>query len=117
MVIVPTGRAEIMPVTDAKVTRTRRQKTAHKSERLETRVTPEQKELALRAAALQGRSLTDFVSASIQQAAERTIREHQVITLSARDSRALMEALLNPQPANQHLREAAEKYKAIMGDQ
>jgi len=95
----------------------RARKTARKSERLETRVTPEQKELVQQAAALQGRSLTDFVSASVQQAAEQTIREHKVITLSAHGSRVFMEAILNPKPANDRLRQAAERYKTIMGDQ
>jgi len=65
---------------------------------------------------LEGRSLTDFVLASVQRAAEQTIREHDVITLSARDSRAFVEALLHPEPASARLRAAAERYKAIMGD-
>lgn len=110
------GRDRVMAAIQARDPRARVRKTARKSERLETRVTPEQKELVQQAAALQGRSLTDFVSASVQQAAEQTIREHTVITLSARDSRAVMEALLNPEPAGPWLRQAVERYKAIMGD-
>ncbi len=106
-----------MSAIQARDPRIRVRKTARKSERLETRVTPEQKELVQQAAALQGRSLTDFVSASVQQGAEQTIREHTVITLSARDSRAVMEALLNPEPAGPWLRQAAERYKTIMGGQ
>lgn len=106
-----------MPAIQARDPRARVRKTARKSERLETRVTRGQKELVQQAAALQGRSLTDFVSASVQQAAEQTIREHTVITLSARDSHAVMEALLNPEPAGPWLRQAAERYKTIMGDQ
>jgi len=88
-------------------------KASRKSERLETRLTVEQKTLVQRAAALQGRSLTDFVLASVQEAAERAIREHDVITLSARDSSTFMEALLHPQPAGLRLREAAKRYKVL----
>ena len=47
-----------------------------KHKRLETRVTPEQKELFLRAASLQGRSLTDFVVSSLQETATRVIAGH-----------------------------------------
>lgn len=97
--------------------RSRGVKTLRKSERLETRITPEQKELALRAAALQGRSLTDFVSAAVQQAAEQTVHQHEVIALSRRDAQAFMDALLHPEPAGARLRQAAERYKAVMGDQ
>ncbi len=48
-------------------------------------------------------------------AAERTIWDHQIITLSARDSRAVMQALLNPEPAGLWLRQAARRYKDVMG--
>ena len=41
------------------------------------RVTAEQKSLIERAAALQGRSVTDFVLTSVQDAARRAIEEHQ----------------------------------------
>jgi len=95
--------------------RKRALKPSRKSERLETRPTVEQKILVQRAATLQGRSLTDFMLTSVQQAAEQTIREHDVITLSARDSAAFMDALLHPQPAGRRLREAATRYKALHG--
>ncbi|MYZ49398.1 DUF1778 domain-containing protein [Propylenella binzhouense] len=42
-----------------------------RSERLETRVTADQKRLIEYAAALQGRSMTDFVLSSLQDAARR----------------------------------------------
>ena len=44
-----------------------------RGERLETRVTADQKRLIEHAAALQGRSLTDFVLTSLQDAARRAI--------------------------------------------
>jgi uncharacterized protein (DUF1778 family) len=45
-----------------------------RGERLEARVSAEQKALMERAAALEGRSLTDFVVGSAQAAAAATIR-------------------------------------------
>ena len=45
-----------------------------RSERLEARMTAEQKSLIERAAALQGRSVTDFVLTSVQDAERRASR-------------------------------------------
>lgn len=59
-----------------------------RGERLETRVTAEQKSLIEHAAALQGRTATDFVLTSVQEAARRAIEEHQRLDLSVRDSQA-----------------------------
>lgn len=87
-----------------------------KRERLEARVSPDQKELIQRAAALTGRSLTDFVVSSAQAAAEEAIRTHAVIRLSARDTAILVEALLNPPEPNEALRAAAEDYRRFVGE-
>lgn len=86
-------------------------------DRFNARLTAEQKRLFEQAARLTGQSVSQFVMTSAQRIAEETIREHEVITLSARDSRAIMGALLRPQPAGPRLRRAAERYKALMGDQ
>src|SRR3546814_12293986 len=67
--------------------------TRRRAERLEARVTAEQKALIEHAAALEGRSITDFVLTSVQDAAKRAIAEHEVIQLSVRDSKAFVEAL------------------------
>lgn len=87
-----------------------------KRERLEARISPEQKALIQRAADLEGRSLTDFVVSSVQAAAEETIERHQVIRLSARDSLIFAEAILNPAEPNEHLRAAAKRYRQLFGD-
>lgn len=86
-------------------------------ERFNARPTPDQKRLFERAAALSGQSVSQFVLSSAQRAAEQAIREHEVILLSARDSRAVMEALLQPDRAGERLRAAAERYKALVSDQ
>ncbi len=68
------------------VTKSNKVKTGRsKVERLEARISKEQKELFQRAADLQGRSLTDFVIASVLDAAKRAIKEHEIMMLSVRD--------------------------------
>ena len=86
-----------------------------RAERLETRVTAEQKTLIERAAALQGRSVTDFVLTSVQDAARRAIEEHRQLGLSVRDSEAFVDALLNPTPVNDRLRDTVRRYRERAG--
>ncbi|WP_256890102.1 type II toxin-antitoxin system TacA family antitoxin [Acidomonas methanolica] len=86
-----------------------------RAERLETRVTAEQKNLIERAAALQGRSVTDFVLSSVQDAARRAIEEHSQLALSVRDSEAFVDALINPRPVNDRLRDTVRRYRERTG--
>lgn len=88
-----------------------------KRDRLEVRIDHEQKELVMRAAALQGRTVSDFVASSVRAAAEQAVREHSVITLSVQDSQAFLEALARPASPSARLQAAAERYRAVMGDQ
>ncbi len=83
--------------------------------RLEARVTLEQKTLIERAAALQGRTVTDFVLASVQDAARRAIDDHQRLDLSLRDAETFVEALLDPSPANPRLRDTVRRYRDAVG--
>jgi uncharacterized protein (DUF1778 family) len=82
-----------------------------KTARFEARITAAQKSLLLRAATLTGRSLTDFVVTSAQEAATRTVREHEAMTVSIRDRKAFVAALLQPPAPGARLRKAAERYK------
>lgn len=87
-----------------------RNNAAAKVERLEARVPADVKAVLVRAAALQGQSLTDFVLSSATESARRVIREAEVLEFSERDQVAFAEALLNPPPASSRLREAADRY-------
>ena len=69
-------------------------KSNYKSERLEARITTEQKRQFQHAANLMGRTITDFVISSLQEAATKIIREHEVIKLSIRDQKAFIQTLL-----------------------
>lgn len=106
----------VMPTTQGRLARARASRTPLKSERLPTRATPELKSLAQHAAALEGRSLTDFVEASIRERSERTIRQHEVTKVSVAHARAFAEGMLHPPAPNARLQEAAGFYDAVMGD-
>ncbi|HQT46882.1 MAG: hypothetical protein B7X08_02230 [Acidocella sp. 20-63-7] len=82
-----------------------------RAERLELRITAPQKALIGHAAALQGRSITDFVLASVQDAAARVIDDQQRLTLSVNDGRAFVEALVSPVPLGGELAEALRNLK------
>ena len=82
-----------------------------KPERLEARVTREQKELIEHAAELEGRSITDFVVASAQSAARQVIQDHESLKLTARDREVFVRALLNPPQPTDKLRQAVRRYK------
>jgi uncharacterized protein (DUF1778 family) len=83
--------------------------------RLEARISREQKRLFQRAADLQGRTLTDFVVSSAQEAAVRTIGEMQIIRLNGEDSRVFAETLLSPREPTERLRAAARRYREMIG--
>jgi uncharacterized protein (DUF1778 family) len=86
-----------------------------RSERLETRISKEHKELFQRAADIQGRSLTDFVITSVLEAAKKAIQEHEMMILSAQDRQVFANALLNPPEPSTKLQAAAQRYKQQMG--
>ena len=86
-----------------------------RNERLEARVSREQKALFQRAAELQGRTLTDFVVSSVHEAALRAIEDSRLIRLNADESRAFAEALLNPPEPSERLRKAARRYLDTVG--
>ena len=86
-----------------------------RGERLEARITAEQKALIQRAAELEGRSVTDYVIASLQDSARRTLESHETIALSAADSRAFVDALLDPPPVNARLKDSVRRYRSATG--
>ena len=90
-------------------------RTRVRGERLETRVTADQKILIERAAALQGRTVTDFVLANVQEAARQAIETHGRPHLSIKDSDAFVEAMLRPQPINDRLRDTVRRYREATG--
>jgi|WetSurMetagenome_2_1015567.scaffolds.fasta_scaffold150829_3 uncharacterized protein (DUF1778 family) len=83
--------------------------------RLEARISQDLKRRLEYAAFLRGATLTEFVVQSAREAAVRTIRENEVLTLSERASAAFAELLLNPPRPNKKAMAAAKRYKAKLG--
>ena len=64
--------------------------------RLEARISTDLHSMLKRAAELQGRTMTDFVVAAVQDAAQRAIEQAEVIRLSLADQECFAQALLSP---------------------
>lgn len=82
-----------------------------KKERLEARLTSEQKKHIEHAARIKGTSISDFVVLSADDAAVRTIREQELLTLNERAREVFANALLHPPAPTARLLAAAKRYK------
>ncbi len=90
-------------------------KYSRKLERLEARVTREQKRIIERAAELRGTSVTEFVVVSAQQAATKTIKDFETLSLRGEARKVFVNALLNPPAPNAAAKAAARRYKQRLG--
>jgi uncharacterized protein (DUF1778 family) len=88
--------------------------TAPPTARLEARISPELHALLKRAAELQGRTLTDFVVAAVQEAAQRAIEQAEVIRLSLTDQECFARALLSPPPPTPALERAFARRRKLV---
>lgn len=66
------------------------------STRLQLRVSNDLHAMVRRAAEMQGRTMTDFVVAAVQDAAQRAIDRAEVMRLKRKDQEAFARALLSP---------------------
>ncbi len=82
-----------------------------KTYRFDARLNAEQKLLIQRAADLEGRSMTDFVLHSAEIAAERTIEWRATLVMTARETEAFVDLVLNPASPGRVLRRAARDYR------
>lgn len=80
-----------------------------------TRISPEAIEVVQRGAEIQGGS--DFVVAAVQEAAQRTICEVEVLRLSSEAQEQFISLLLNPPGPNAALARAFERHRAIVEEQ
>lgn len=76
--------------------------------RLALRIRPSDKALLMRAVTLEGTDLTAFILKNALKAAKTVIETSEHISLSHRDSLAVLQLLENPPPPNQKLIEAAK---------
>lgn len=85
--------------------------------RLEARISTDLHAMLKRAAELQGRTMTDFVVAAVQEAAQRAIEQADVIRLSLADQECFAQALLSPpQPAPALERAFARRGKLLRAE-
>lgn len=66
--------------------------------RLEARISTDLHAMLRRAAQLQGRTMTDFVIAAVQEAAQQAIAQAETMPLSLADQECLAQALVLPPP-------------------
>ena len=90
--------------------------TATKTTRLEARVTPSVLASVKRAAELQGRSVSAFVTAAAEEMARKTIDEAHTIRLSLDDQQRFAALLLDPPPVSEGLRRAKEAHSRLTGN-
>ena len=79
--------------------------------RLEARVSSDQKDFFQRAASLTGRTLSELVIDSTQEAAARIVQEHEVIRLSREEQVAFVRALLAPSEPGARIDKAVRSYR------
>jgi uncharacterized protein (DUF1778 family) len=85
--------------------------------RLEARISTDLHSMLKRAAELQGRTMTDFVIAAVQDAAQRAIEQAEVIRLSMADQECFAQALLSPpQPSPALERAFARRSKLLRAE-
>jgi len=89
--------------------------TSNRGARLEARISHTQKALFQRAADLSGRTLSEFVVATVQEVATKTVYDHEAIRLSQAEQTAFVMALLDPPAPSAKLRQAYQAYKQELG--
>jgi uncharacterized protein (DUF1778 family) len=87
---------------------------AGRSARLEARIAPDVLAQVKHAAALQGRTVSDFVVDAVREAAHRAIEVDHVIRLSVADQERFAAALINPPEPNEALRKAAKAHAELV---
>ena len=83
--------------------------------RLEARVSIDQKSYFQHAANLAGRTLSEFVINSTQDAAARVIAANEVMVLSRREQMVFVSSLLKSSEPGSRLRQAAKRYRLAAG--
>ncbi len=82
--------------------------------RLEARISTELHAMLKRAAELQGRTMTDFVVAAVQDAAQHAIEQAEVVRLSLADQECFAQALLSPPEPAPALQRAFERRRRLL---
>jgi uncharacterized protein (DUF1778 family) len=84
------------------------------TDRLEARITGDQKRFFQRAAQVRGLTLTDFVISSLHAAAADAVREHDTIVLGTAARAAFIDLVANPPVPNEALRRAVARHRQVV---
>lgn len=85
------------------------------NDRIDVRISKEQKELIKSASELSGfKSLTEFIVYTISKEAKRIIEENTMILKSLEDKKIFVETILNPPTPNDKLRKAHLNYQKFI---
>ena len=85
------------------------------NDRIDVRISKEQKELIKSASELSGfKSLTEFIVYTTSKEANRIIEENSMILKSLEDKRIFVETILNPPTPNENLRKAHSNYQKFI---
>ena len=87
---------------------------AQRTARVEARIAPDSLEMIRRAAEIQGRSISDFMVAAAQEAAQRTIAEIEVLRLSRQAQEQFATLLLDPPAPSAALAKAFERHRELI---
>ena len=79
-----------------------------RAERMGFRVDEPTKKLVERAAQLERRKLTDYCMTALAEAAQRTIAQHETLTLSDAERATFFDVLINPPAPSERLKRAFE---------
>ena len=86
----------------------------NRTARIEARIAPEALAMVRRAAELQGRSVSDFVVAAAQEAAQKAVAEAEIIRLSREAQEIFVAGLLNPAPPAEALLRALDRHRSMI---
>ncbi len=87
-----------------------------KEERLETRLSAEAKLQIEQAAALQGRSLSDFVVQAALDQAYRVLEQQRILRLNLEESQMVAKMMMEEPKINRKAVAAIKRYKKTLGN-
>ncbi|MAZ66922.1 MAG: hypothetical protein CMF25_07410 [Kangiellaceae bacterium] len=87
-----------------------------KQDRINLRLKHSAKRALERAASFEGKTVSNFILTSALAHAEKTIHEHEVMSLNSRDSEAFFDALVKPISFNKKLTAAFEEHDQRVTD-
>ena len=87
-----------------------------KSERINLRLKSSTKRLIERAAGFEGKTVSHFILTGALERAEKTVQNHALMTLNAKNSKAFFDALATPVKFNRSLNAALDEHdKRVVG--